>query len=207
MTILFLLLSIAFVVLYRISFLYLIVVVAAVFLAGTAAIEYFPDARVSRILSLISNLGLSELVFKDASINSRVSSVIFPYEGLIENFFLPGGATSFQAVSEVLKERYSGYFWYGNHTKIMSYIGSIVYQLGFIGVLACLYYFIIIQNGRLRRFFESAFLFLLLNSALPLASPVIAILLCSFVLINKRGRCILEPPKYLHHSTQVIVSK
>jgi len=188
MTILFIFLAIAFVILYRISFFYLIIVVAAVFLGSTAVMEYLPDARVSRILSLISNLGISELVYEDLSINARVSSVIFPYEGLIENAFLPGGATSFQAVAQILKKAHNGYFWYGSHTKIMSYMGSFVYQLGFIGVLACLCYFIIIQNGHLRRFFESAFLFLLLNSALPLASPVIAILLCSFILIKKQGK-------------------
>jgi hypothetical protein len=188
MTILFLLIAVSLITLYRISLIYLILILLSVYFAGTAVMEYFPDIRVAKILNLISNVGIGDLIFKDASINVRVSSAIFPYEGLIENLFLPGGATSFQSIAQILKENYSGYFWYGGHAKIMSYIGSFVYQLGFFGVFLCAYYFVAIQNGRLRRVFESFFLFLLLNSALSVALPIVAFLLITMLYSKKSAR-------------------
>jgi hypothetical protein len=181
MAVLYLVLAIALFILYRISFLYLIVLTCILAFGSMATMEYLPDARVSKILTLISNVGVNELIYKDASINVRVASVIFPYEGVIENVFLPGGFTTFEKTAGILKETYSGFFWYGSHTKIMSYIGSFVYHLGFGGVFICLIYFSLIQNGSMKRILESIFLFVLLSSAISVSSPIIALLLCSFI--------------------------
>jgi hypothetical protein len=80
-------LAIALFILYRISFFYLIIITCIIVFGSIAAMEYLPDARISKILSLISNVGVYELIYKDASINVRIASVIFPYGGLLENVF------------------------------------------------------------------------------------------------------------------------
>ena len=145
----------------------------------------FPESRLSKLV----NIGLlldgsffmriKALSFFDASINDRLLNVVFPYFGLIFNSGLPGGLHSYNDMSIFLVGYFDGYFWSGlGSNKILSFIGSIIYELGIFGVIFILYmYMFLSDRNNSNRIFELLLLFILLNSAIPLAYPLIPILM------------------------------
>ena len=122
---------------------------------------------------------LSELIFIDGSINDRLLNVIFPYYGFVFNYGMPGGLHSFNDMSIILVEYFDGYFWAGlGSNKILSFIGSFIYELGVIGIISILYiYWFVKDNNNPNRFFELILLFIVLNSAIPVAFSLVPILI------------------------------
>lgn len=130
----------------------------------------------SRLDSFIGKLlsdGVLGVIHEDASINDRVSSVVFPFHGLIYNSLLPGGFHSYSSTSDVVREAYNNFFWYGGGgNTIMSYWGAMVYELGFFGILLMIYLLSLLAfKGRI---FEAILLFLFLFSAIPISFPLIS---------------------------------
>ncbi|MCU8235318.1 hypothetical protein M2G88_04725 [Vibrio vulnificus] len=185
MTIVFVFIFFIFAVLYRLNILYVGALFLLIFFLGDVFVFLFPEARVSQLFREVSYIGSLDLVKNDASLNYRISSAIFPYQGLLGNIFFPGGFSSFKNVAIELKENSQGLFWYGEHKKIMSFIGSFIYEMGIVGVMFVISFMIAIQNGSYRRVIETAYLFLLLNMAIPVASPIVSFLLC--ILLYTRG--------------------
>ena len=122
---------------------------------------------------------LSELIFIDGSINDRLLNVIFPYYGFVLNYGMPGGLHSFHDMSIILVEYFDGYFWAGlGSNKILSFIGSFIYELGVIGIISILYiYWFVKDNNNPNRFFELILLFIVLNSAIAVAFSLVPILI------------------------------
>ena len=122
---------------------------------------------------------LRALIFIDGSINDRVLNVIFPYYGFVFNYGMPGGLHSFYDMSIILVEYFDGYLWAGlGSNKILSFIGSFIYELGVIGIISILYiYWFVKDNNNPNRFFELILLFTVLNSAIAVAFSLVPILI------------------------------
>lgn len=181
----FIVLGMIFVFIYKVKVFYIFFYFLFFYFLSGLFLHYFSESRISQLFVSFNDLGVLELIVKDASLNFRVSSFVFPYRGFLENGFMPGGFVSFNSIASVFMQESGGFFWYGEHVKIMSFTGALVYELGLVGIFFVFLYLIFIQNGSYRRFLESVFLFLLLNTAIPIASPLIALLLCS--LVQARG--------------------
>ena len=144
----------------------------------------FPGTRFQNLFYIGSEGGagffnqLSALIFIDGSINDRLLNVIFPYYGFVINYGMPGGLHSFNDMSIILVEYFDGFFWAGlGSNKILSFIGSFIYELGVIGVISILYtYWFVKDNTNPNRFFELILLFIVLNSAIAVAFSLIPIL-------------------------------
>lgn len=75
------------------------------------------------------------LIIIDESINSRTQDIVFPYIGMMNNGLLPGGLISYGSFSERARSASGGIFYYGGGDKVMSFMGSIIYELGLIGLV------------------------------------------------------------------------
>ncbi len=154
----------------------------------------FPDARISSLFSQGVGDPIS-LVEKDASINSRMSHVILPLYGFAKNGFMPHGFNAYDADSERLNRDFGGFFWYEyGGDKIMSGLGSLLYELGFLSVpffcfLASMFFG---AGSLLRSFISSLLLTVLLMSAIPLSFslasmvPVLYYLRARHLLVDNR---------------------
>lgn len=175
---------------YRVRVVYIFIFFAIFYLLSIVLMEFFSDARIFRLAIALYRIGWIDLVFTDASVNYRVAGLIFPYLGVLSNDLLPGGFASFSFMASELMKESQGFFWYGNHEKILSFVGAFVYELGLVGIILVVFYLIAVQDGSYRRFLESIFLFLLLGMAISVASPFVPLLLCSLLIA---GRCIGLP--------------
>ena len=84
----------------------------------------------------------------------------------------------------MLLEESRGVFWWGTHTKIMSYLGAFIYELGLLGAVFIIYYVVAIQNGTIKRLLETFFLICLLSTAISVASPIISFLLAHILFMQ-----------------------
>ena len=145
----------------------------------------FPESRFVNLSTIIASLDgniLERIVLMinfDASINDRVLNAVFPYFGLVTNYGLPGGLHSFNNVSKELVVLTDGYFWAGlGSNKILSFVGAFIFELGVLGVYCFYYLYNLLKDKKSPiRFFELMLLFVLLNSAIPVAFPYVAILM------------------------------
>ena len=107
------------------------------------------------------------------------TDAVFPYFGIALNYGLPGGLYSFYDMSLILVEYFDGFFWSGlGSNKILSFIGTIIYELGLIGILSISYlYWLVKDSNNHNRIFELILLFAVLNSAIALAFSLVPILI------------------------------
>lgn len=141
-------------------------------------ITHYEGLRISRIIELAMTVSWIEVARLDGSINSRLANVILPWHGLWHNYGVPGGFQSFDSVAQKLLESYGGYFWYNPAgEKILSWMGAFVYELGIFGLAAIFYIIARLLDGTRRRVFEVILLFVLLFSAIPLAFPIVPLLM------------------------------
>ncbi len=156
----------------------LIISVVAVIAIGAES------SRLSRLLSLSQTVSPIEIIRSDASINDRVGHVVFSIHGALDNYLLPGGLDSFGEKRADLIMAYEGFFWYGGTgDKIMSWLGSFIYELGLLGVFALyfLYRSMMVRCDKLRRY-ELFLMFTLLLGAIPIAFSVVPLCFACFVL-------------------------
>jgi len=148
-------------------------------------LQYLPSSRVTYLVNALNYFDgnifeqIKGLVKFDGSINDRVLNVFFPYFGFVMNYGLPGGIDSFYDTSVVLVELSNGYFWSGlGSNKILSFAGAFIYELGIIGLIYIIYvYWLLRDKSNPNRIFELSLLFILLNSAIPVAFPLVTILM------------------------------
>ena len=118
------------------------------------------------------------MVKSDPSVNVRVAHAVYPWHGAVTTFFVPHGFSSFAETYDAVKQSYGGFFWYGERSDaIMSYAGAFVFELGFIGLVFLGYVLYLLFRFNRQRILELVFLFALLNSALPVAFPLIPLLI------------------------------
>jgi hypothetical protein len=84
--------------------------------------SFAPDTRLSKLIWRLSEQGgIIQLFRFDASMNERLEHVLFPWNGLVENGFLPGGFDTYSGIRDKLAKNYEGFFWHSHGlTKIMS---------------------------------------------------------------------------------------
>jgi hypothetical protein len=149
------------------------------------SINVLPESRFTGLVSVgflidgsIVNKVL-KIIAWDASINDRVLNVVFPYFGFFINNGLPGGLDSYYKVSLILVEYFNNFFWSGlGSNKILSFIGTFIYELGVIGIFTIMYmYYFLRDKNDPRRFFELILLFTILNSAIAVAFSLAPILM------------------------------
>ncbi|XPV67635.1 MAG: hypothetical protein ACNI25_09935 [Halarcobacter sp.] len=117
------------------------------------------------------------LMTRDESVSERLFHVFFAYKGFFDNYGLPNGFTSFKLY---LTENLPIYYPYTELIKptrtIMSGIGGIFFELGFMGFIYIFFFFLLIKQAE-KNFTKAMFLFLylmiILNTSVPLTFPYI----------------------------------
>ena len=140
----------------------------------------FDDSRLSYF---ISNFFADPVDFfaKDESANSRLSNIILPIHGMIYNYLIPGGQHSFGDIANQIVDLYGDYFFYSiGDIKIMSWMGSLVYELGVFGLLFIYTLYRLSLKKSNKRLWELALLLILVFSAIPLAFPLIPLIFVLF---------------------------
>ena len=169
-----------------------------IFFFGILAISFFfllkgllitSDSPTSRILETIyfflSFPSVEEFITKDKSFNLRTESILLSFYGAYDNNFLPGGLDTFLEKRNQFIELFDGLFITRGSGDIMSWIGTFIYEMGFIGIIVV----ILIFKSSYRKLKFSLFyygaLFIILLSAIPLAFPLV-LMLFSLMAVNKR---------------------
>lgn len=156
-----------------------------VFITLFSILTLYPESRFSRLTNIYTLIDgnviekLMIIINFDASINDRISNALFPYFGLFYNYGMPGGLDSFYDTSIYLSNKSEGYFWAGlGSNKILSFIGTFIYELGFISLFLFYYFYDFLKDhNNQNRIFEIILLFILLNSAVPIGFPFIGIMI------------------------------
>ena len=121
----------------------------------------------------------------DRSVNERLSAIYISVSYSFNNFLVPQGTLRFEEVSNYY---YSKNFWisasFGN--KIMSFIGALIFELGFISIFLLAYIFTAFSSVKKYKdyFFWMLTLLVMYLTAIPIGFPMtgylLAIVLLSF---------------------------
>jgi hypothetical protein len=214
-------LNIVFIVFFSQSFMIVLFLVVAVcfLLVGSFSLRYFtgifltfviffslayylinlmPGTRLFTLCNKAFSVGVLELMYSDASINQRLADVVFPIQGFFENYGLPGGFHSYSLMHSHLVDVYNGFFWFGGKSdKIMSFLGAFIYELGFFAVLFFVGLFSMLWDGTRKRFAELGLFIVLLNSAIPVAFPLVAMIFSLLLFFKSRSVRSLNQPAFL----------
>ncbi len=161
---------------------YFVLIMLVIFSALNIYSEYFENIRYYQMFKLILKNPFNFFLI-DASSNDRFAHIFFSIKGFVDNNFLPNGFSSW---SEYLTKEliyYGDIFFFVSKGRIMSGFGSIIYEMGFIGLL-----FIMYLNKNIYSFFKKnsdkifyiAFINLLMLTAIPIAFPIFNFLMASF---------------------------
>ena len=122
------------------------------------------------------------LIFSiDGSLNHRLEHLVYSVHGSLNNFLIPAGFDAFSQAKDIMDSTYNYFFWSGiPSNKIMSWNGDWMYQLGIFGVLFVGFLFYKSSDGSRLRNTEIFLLSILLFSAIPLAFPLISMLLALY---------------------------
>ncbi len=172
----------------RKSYIQLFLINYVFILLGMFSIVFIsPDNRILDNILRIFSEGFY-FFLSDESAYSRLSDIIFPFIGLVENYLLPGGFTSFGKQFYMFHDLI---FWptYQDGKKIMSWTMSMWYELGFFGVIAWFYLLkLSLIKASTRSILEIFFLFLLLFAAIPALFPLPIMVM---VLLKSRNKILL----------------
>jgi len=151
---------------------------------GGAAVGWqsFEDSRIMKIGTFFfSNFSVVEVLLLDASVSQRVEAVAVSFLGAFHHWFFPAGLDTFLVTRDSLDYDFSYLFWWPTEsTKIMSWVGALFYELGVFGI-AALALLVLSAYQRTRRSRVSLILlFVILLSAVPLAFPLVPMLLALF---------------------------
>ena len=140
-------------------------------------------SRINSVFSKLNDKSMLSVLVNDWSINSRVESVYFSVVGAFKNYLIPGGLDTFREMrSEVLESMNSNVL--SNRYKsgvIMSWNGSLLYDLGIFGTAIIILFFMAIYRkfrGSLLYFLS---LFIILFSAIPIGFTLVPMLISLMV--------------------------
>ncbi|PCQ34434.1 hypothetical protein CQA21_07485 [Proteus mirabilis] len=109
----------------------------------------------------------------------------------MKNYLFPGGFYSFTHYLDNKGLIFEGIFWYGSLTnKIMSYIGSVIYELGFLSfpylfyILINLIKFISQSKNKKGDIILSCSFFTLIFLSIPLSNPIVTGFITTIAYIN-----------------------
>ena len=139
------------------------------------------------IEQFFNSQSILEIIKTDASVNSRVESVYFSVIGSLKNYLLPGGLDTFVEMRKEILNSMENEIFYNRveSNKIMSWIGSIIYELGIFGIIIITLFFKAIYRNFKGSLFYLATLIIILFSAIPVAFSLIPMLF-SLVVYNKK---------------------
>tara|TARA_A100001015_G_scaffold278126_1_gene338019 strand:+ start:3908 stop:5116 length:1209 start_codon:yes stop_codon:yes gene_type:complete len=184
-TVILYLLVAAFISFFWLNFRLKLILLISIFIIAFIAYQYLEGSRILFIVNNLIERGLSQYIFFDESVNDRLAHVIFSIQGSFMNNLLPGGFNSFIETQLFLMKEYEGFFYYPNFTySILSFFGTFVYELGFLGYMIFIYLFFHSQDGTLVRFTTVGYLFVVLNSGIPVSFPFVAILFGILIQFN-----------------------
>ena len=138
------------------------------------SMSYFYDSRLYG-LALVFIENPSNLLLLDASINDRFFQIYFSLKGFFHFFLLPHGFSSWGNYLVVEIPKYADYVlldYSSSDSRIMSGLGSLLFELGFIGLLLPFvivkFNLLLFKNNTFGLFFVLILIFLLLVSAIPI---------------------------------------
>lgn len=127
----------------------------------------------------------SSIFIVDASINDRVSAIYFSFKGFFDNYMLPNGFGTYAPYLSFELPKQTTFWWVSESNRIMSYYGSILFELGFIGLIVPFgYSFIILKAYKYEVKDFLLYLFFIntiLLSAIPLSFPFVGIYMATLL--------------------------
>jgi hypothetical protein len=166
------------------------IVVSTYFLSRTEVIYEFFGSRMLGVFEAMGYNGIYELFYNDESMNIRLSNVVYSFDGMVRNYFLPGGFNTFGDYRIVQDKAYNGYFWAGETSdKIGSYLGSICYELGIFGlfVIATMVKAIAFKRTVLS-LLECAVYLIFAAAAIPLAFAPLHLVFATLIYVREQKR-------------------
>lgn len=161
-------------------------------------LSYLQNYRIGKLLGLlIENPEL--FLLKDESVNERFIHAYFPIYGFIENYGLPHFYGGFNEYMKGVYQHnpFSEYIIYyrNDYTRIMSGLGSIMFELGIISLLLLKVLFSCFHNiynyDKQIVFFGGLFLFTLLN-AMPLSNALVGFVIGNFIYVAQNTKIIFK---------------
>ena len=142
--------------------------------------------RIYALSELLFEKSIMELVIMDASINSRVESIYFSLVGFYKNHFLPGGFDTFIEMRRQIFDTSETKYFFNRYesNKIMSWVGSILYELGIFGFMVIVLFFKAIHTNSRVSIFYIITLLVILFSAIPVAFPLVPMIIALKVYNN-----------------------
>ena len=127
---------------------------------------------------LVNEQSIMKIIITDWSINSRFESVYFSILGSFKNFLLPGGLDSFIEMRQEILSSMQKEIFYNRveGKKIMSWIGTLSYELGIFGLIIISLFFLASYRSYRGSILYSFTLFIVLFSAIPVAFPLVSML-------------------------------
>ncbi len=138
-----------------------------------------------RILNLMNILIEQPMLiyFVDASINDRLSAIFFSVKGFFDNNLLPNGFGTYSTYIHNELPNSNIFVWVSDN-RIMSFYGSILFELGFIGLIIPIVYSYIILKAYNKVRDSLVYLFFIntiLWSAIPLSFPFVGIYIAALL--------------------------
>ena len=142
--------------------------------------------RLYSLTVLLFEKSIMEIIIMDASLNSRVESVYYSLVGFYNNYFLPGGFDTFiEMRKQIFNTSETKYFFNRYESnKIMSWVGSILYELGIFGFMVTVFIFKAIHTNSRGCIFYIITLIVILLSAVPVAFPLVPMVIALIVYNN-----------------------
>ena len=183
----------------KIIFLALIIISMLIFSFLFFSFDFLPsNARFIHLMRMFLE-DPSNIFIVDASINDRVSAIYFSLKGFFDNYLIANGFGNYMSYLNMELSKQNLFWWVSLSNRIMSFYGSILFELGFIGLLIPIIYSIIIfkaykskmRDALLYMFFFNTILF----SAIPLSFPFIGVYIAALLYRNKYDIIIIHYEK------------
>ena len=148
--------------------------------------DFLLGTRLYALAALLFEKSIMEIVIMDGSVNSRVESVYFSLVGTYKNYFVPGGFDSFIDMRRQIFDTSETKYFFNRYesNKIMSWNGSIFYELGIFGIIVTVFLMKSINNKSRGSIFYMITLFIILFSAVPVAFPLVPMVIALIVYNN-----------------------
>ena len=142
--------------------------------------------RLYSLTVLLFEKSIMEIIIMDASLNSRVESVYYSLVGFYNNYFLPGGFDTFIEMRKQIFNTSENKYFFNRYesNKIMSWVGSILYELGIFGFMVTVFIFKAIHTNSRGCIFYIITLIVILLSAVPVAFPLVPMVIALIVYNN-----------------------
>lgn len=122
----------------------------------------------------------------DASANDRLSSIYVSIYGFFDNMFLPHPYGSYDSYQKNILRGNTFFWWTQDRSRIQSFYGSILFNIGFIGLFIPFVISKLLYKTHNRRDYLVNFFFIntILFTAIPVSFPFVAIYIATLLYKN-----------------------